>query len=48
MSSQTSRARGAIPVVVGGTGLYFRALTGGLSDMPAIPAEIREELRCAA
>jgi tRNA dimethylallyltransferase len=30
-------ARGAIPVVVGGTGLYFRALTGGLSDMPAIP-----------
>jgi tRNA dimethylallyltransferase len=31
------RARGAVPVVVGGTGLYFRALTGGLSDMPAIP-----------
>ena len=25
------RARGALPVVVGGTGLYFRALTGGLS-----------------
>jgi tRNA dimethylallyltransferase len=39
------RARGAIPVVVGGTGLYFRALTGGLSDMPAIPAEIRDPLR---
>ncbi|PHR25675.1 MAG: tRNA (adenosine(37)-N6)-dimethylallyltransferase MiaA [Hoeflea sp.] len=39
------RARGAIPVVVGGTGLYFRALTGGLSDMPPIPDDIRNELR---
>lgn len=39
------RARGAIPVIVGGTGLYFRALTGGLSDMPAIPDAIRSELR---
>lgn len=39
------RARRAIPVVVGGTGLYFRALTGGLSDMPTIPAEIRDPLR---
>jgi len=39
------RARGALPVVVGGTGLYFRALTGGLSDMPAIPDAIRNELR---
>lgn len=36
------RARGRLPVVVGGTGLYFRALTGGLSEMPAIPAETRE------
>jgi len=39
------RARGVLPVVVGGTGLYFRALTGGLSDMPAIPDPIRTELR---
>ncbi|WP_417407911.1 tRNA (adenosine(37)-N6)-dimethylallyltransferase MiaA [Hoeflea sp.] len=39
------RARGLLPVVVGGTGLYFRALTGGLSDMPAIPDEIRNDLR---
>ncbi len=29
-------------VFVGGTGLYFRALTGGLSEMPTIPADIRE------
>ena len=39
------RARGSLPVVVGGTGLYFRALTGGLSDMPEIPEPIRTELR---
>jgi tRNA dimethylallyltransferase len=43
--SRHQGARGAVPVVVGGTGLYFRALTGGLSDMPAIPDAIREELR---
>ena len=34
-----------LPVFVGGTGLYFRALTGGLSDMPAIPDDLREKLR---
>jgi tRNA dimethylallyltransferase len=39
------RARGALPVVVGGTGLYFRALTGGLSEMPVIPDLVRTELR---
>ncbi|KGF68755.1 tRNA delta(2)-isopentenylpyrophosphate transferase [Hoeflea sp. BAL378] len=39
------RSRGALPVAVGGTGLYFRALTGGLSDMPAIPDALRTELR---
>lgn len=39
------RARGALPIVVGGTGLYFQALTGGLSDMPEIPRDIRQTLR---
>jgi tRNA dimethylallyltransferase len=39
------RARGHIPVFVGGTGLYFKALTGGLSDMPDIPEAIREKWR---
>ncbi len=29
-------------IVVGGTGLYFKALTEGLADIPAIPAKIRE------
>ncbi|KEC73757.1 tRNA delta(2)-isopentenylpyrophosphate transferase [Rhizobium leguminosarum bv. phaseoli CCGM1] len=39
------KAAGQLPVFVGGTGLYFKALTGGLSDMPEIPEELREELR---
>ncbi|MFF2319934.1 tRNA (adenosine(37)-N6)-dimethylallyltransferase MiaA [Agrobacterium sp. NPDC058088] len=39
------RGQGRFPVIVGGTGLYFKALTGGLSDMPAIPEGIREGLR---
>ena len=39
------REEGRMPVFVGGTGLYFKALTGGLSDMPSIPHEIRSRLR---
>jgi tRNA dimethylallyltransferase len=39
------RAEGRLPIFVGGTGLYFKALTGGLSDMPAIPDEVRARLR---
>jgi tRNA dimethylallyltransferase len=39
------REEGRMPVFVGGTGLYFKALTGGLSDMPDIPTEIRSRLR---
>ncbi|MCD1263673.1 tRNA (adenosine(37)-N6)-dimethylallyltransferase MiaA [Shinella sumterensis] len=39
------RERQTLPVFVGGTGLYFRALTGGLSDMPDIPDDVRERLR---
>jgi tRNA dimethylallyltransferase len=34
-------ARGAPAVVVGGTGLYFRALTVGLADIPAVPVAAR-------
>ncbi|MGV6813237.1 MAG: tRNA (adenosine(37)-N6)-dimethylallyltransferase MiaA [Brevirhabdus sp.] len=32
---------GARPIIVGGTGLYFRALTEGLADIPAITDETR-------
>ncbi|QLF70792.1 tRNA (adenosine(37)-N6)-dimethylallyltransferase MiaA [Peteryoungia desertarenae] len=39
------RGEGKLPVIVGGTGLYFKALTGGLSNMPSIPDEVRERLR---
>ncbi len=39
------RKAGRLPVFVGGTGLYFKALTGGLADMPQIPPAIREQLR---
>ncbi len=39
------RESGRLPVFVGGTGLYFKALTGGLADMPEVPADIRERLR---
>lgn len=42
---QAVRSEGRIPVFVGGTGLYFKALTGGLSDMPAVPAAIRDDVR---
>jgi tRNA dimethylallyltransferase len=31
------------PIIVGGTGLYFTALTKGLADIPATPADIRTE-----
>ncbi|MGX9350243.1 tRNA (adenosine(37)-N6)-dimethylallyltransferase MiaA [Shimia sp. W99] len=30
------------PIIVGGTGLYFTALTQGLADIPATPPDIRE------
>jgi tRNA dimethylallyltransferase len=35
-------AEGKPAVVVGGTGLYFRALTKGLAEMPGVPTEARE------
>ncbi len=35
-------------VFVGGTGLYFRALTQGLSDIPAVPDAVRARVREAA
>ena len=34
---------GSRPIIVGGTGLYFSALTKGLVDIPDIPAEIKVE-----
>jgi tRNA dimethylallyltransferase len=34
---------GMRPIIVGGTGLYFTALTEGLAQIPALPAHIRPE-----
>lgn len=39
------RARGRIPLLVGGTGLYFRALEQGLVEIPPIPESLRDNLR---
>ncbi|MCJ2014590.1 tRNA (adenosine(37)-N6)-dimethylallyltransferase MiaA [Methylobacterium sp. J-076] len=36
---------GRLPVFVGGTGLYFRALEQGFSELPPVPEEIRAEIR---
>lgn len=38
----------AIPVFVGGTGLYFTALTSGLASVPDIPPDVRARWRGAA
>ena len=43
-----ANAAGRRPIVVGGTGLYFKALLEGLSPIPPIPDEIRARWRTAA
>jgi tRNA dimethylallyltransferase len=40
-----ARAQNRLPIFVGGSGLYFKALTRGLSAVPSIPAAIREGVR---
>jgi tRNA dimethylallyltransferase len=42
-----ARAEGLLPIVTGGTGLYFKALTEGLSDIPTVPEDIRMAVRTA-
>lgn len=41
---QTIHAQGKIPLLVGGTMLYFRALLDGLAEMPAADAEVRAQI----
>lgn len=36
-----ARSAGLLPLIVGGTGLYLRALTHGLAPVPPVPAEVR-------
>lgn len=37
-----------LPILVGGTGLYFRALTQGLVEVPPVPEHVRAAVRGAA
>jgi len=39
------RAQRRVPIFVGGTGLYFKALVAGLSAVPPIPQTVRESVR---
>jgi len=39
------RQAGRLPVLAGGTGLYFRALLEGLAEVPEISREVREGVR---
>ena len=43
-----ARAMGRLPIFTGGTGLYFTALTEGLSAMPPVPAAVRDAARALA
>ena len=38
-------ADGAVPILVGGTGLYFRTLLDGIAPVPEIDPQIRAEVR---
>ncbi len=39
-----AHAQGKGAILVGGTGLYFNALTKGLADIPPVPVEVRHEV----
>ena len=39
---KTARKKKRLPVLVGGTGLYLRALEQGLADIPPVPQEVRD------
>ena len=40
-----ARAQNRLPIFVGGSGLYFKALARGLSAVPPIPPEVRDSVR---
>ncbi len=42
---RATAAQGRLPIVVGGTGLYLRALIDGLANIPDVPAEVRASAR---
>ncbi|WP_038358772.1 tRNA (adenosine(37)-N6)-dimethylallyltransferase MiaA [Bosea sp. UNC402CLCol] len=40
--------QGKLPILVGGTGLYFKAVTEGFSAMPPVPEAVRSAFRARA
>jgi tRNA dimethylallyltransferase len=42
------RDSGSLPILVGGTGLYFKAVTEGFSAMPPVPEAVRAAFRAEA
>ncbi len=45
---EETRRAGRLPILVGGTGLYFKALTEGLATVPAVPGSVRARIRAEA
>jgi tRNA dimethylallyltransferase len=45
LALQKARAENRTPLFVGGTGMYFKALLQGLSDIPRVPDEVRARVR---
>lgn len=48
LALEETRRAGRLPVFAGGTGLYFKALTQGLSAIPPVPEEVRAKIRAQA
>ncbi len=44
MEIDWARSQGKTPIVVGGTGLYIKALMQGIADIPAVEASVREQV----
>ncbi len=42
---ESAWSHGKLPILTGGTGLYFKSLMDGLSDIPDIPDNVRKEAR---
>lgn len=42
---ETAWGQGQLPILVGGTGLYFKGLTEGFAELPEIPDEVRTRAR---
>ncbi len=43
---ESTRERGRIPLLVGGTGLYLKGLLQGLFEIPPVDPSIREKIKC--